>query len=128
MIDIQTFMDHSKHIFPFELTGEPGLSTGAALHHLAEKFCGVLNVGPFGCMNSRMTEAVSTIEMTVEGKEEAGRQAGRPVDLSALKESTDILPFLSLECDGNPFSQIIRARLETFILQAERLHEAMAKR
>jgi len=125
MINIKEFMEHSKHIFPFTLTGEPGLSTGAALKHLAEKYCGVLNVGPFGCMNSRMTEAVSTIEMTVEGKEEAARQAGHPVDLSALKATTETLPFLSVECDGNPFSQIIRARLETFMLQADRLHEAM---
>jgi len=128
MIDIPSFMEHSKHVFPYTLTGEPGLSTGAALHHLAEKYCGVLNVGPFGCMNSRMTEAVSTVEMTVEGKEEAGRQAGRPVDLSALKETTDILPFLSIECDGNPFSQIIQARLETFLMQADRLHTAMARK
>jgi predicted nucleotide-binding protein (sugar kinase/HSP70/actin superfamily) len=128
LIDIPTFMEHSKHVFPYTLTGEPGLSTGAALHHLADKYCGVINVGPFGCMNSRMTEAVATLEMTVEGKEEAARQAGHPVDLSDLKATTDILPFLSVECDGNPFSQIIRARFETFLLQADRLHEAMLAR
>lgn len=127
MIDIETFMKHSQHVFPYTLTGEPGLSTGAALHQLADKFCGVINVGPFGCMNSRMTEAVSTVEMTLEGKEEAARVAGHPVDLSALKQTTDILPFLSVECDGNPFSQIIQARLETFLLQAGRLHRAMAE-
>jgi len=72
-----------------------------------------------------MTEAVSTVEMTVDGKEEAGRLAGYPVDMGYLRDSTDILPFLSVECDGNPFSQIIQARLETFMLQANRLYEAM---
>jgi predicted CoA-substrate-specific enzyme activase len=128
MIDIPKFMEHSKHVFPFTLTGEPGLSTGAALHHLADKYCGVINVGPFGCMNSRMTEAVATVEMTVEGKEEAARQAGHPVDLSDLKATTETLPFLSVECDGNPFSQIIQARLETFLMQADRLHTAMLER
>jgi predicted nucleotide-binding protein (sugar kinase/HSP70/actin superfamily) len=128
MIDIPKFMEHSKHVFPYTLTGEPGLSTGAALHHLADKYCGVINVGPFGCMNSRMTEAVATVEMTVEGKEEAARQAGHPVDLSDLKATTETLPFLSVECDGNPFSQIIQARLETFLMQADRLHEAMLAR
>ncbi len=127
MIDIPKVMEHSKHVFPYTLTGEPGLSTGTALHQLAEKYCGVLNVGPFGCMNSRMTEAVSTVEMTVDGKEEAARQAGHPVDLSELRQTIDNLPFLSVECDGNPFSQIIRARLETFMLQADRLHEVMLK-
>jgi len=128
MIDIKKYMQHSQHVFPYTLTGEPGLSTGAALHHLADKYCGVINVGPFGCMNSRMTEAVATLEMTVEGKEEASRQAGVPVDLSDLKATTETLPFLSVECDGNPFSQIIRARFETFLLQAERLHAAMQAR
>ena len=72
-----------------------------------------------------MTEAVSTVEMTLEGKELAGRLAGRPVNLDHLKATTETLPFLSVECDGNPFSQIIRARLETFLLQADRLHVAM---
>jgi len=120
-IDIKGHMDHSTHFFPLELTGEPGLSSGSALHHFVDKYCGVISVGPFGCMNSRMTEAVATQEMTVEGKERASANAGRKLDLSDLKEGMDVLPFLNVECDGYPFSQIIIARLETFMLQAERL-------
>ena len=84
---------------------------------------GVINVGPFGCMNSRMTEAVSTPEFTVDGKEEALKQVGENKSYSFLKEEIENLPFLSIECDGNPFSQIIQARLETFLMQAERLYE-----
>jgi predicted CoA-substrate-specific enzyme activase len=125
LIHIKKYMQHSRHIFPYTLTGEPGLSTGAALYHLADKYCGVINIGPFGCMNSRMTEAVSTPDMTVEGKEKAAKLAGHPVDLTQLKENIDILPFLSIETDGNPFSQILQARMETFMLQANRLHEGM---
>jgi predicted CoA-substrate-specific enzyme activase len=127
MIHIRKYMAHSTHFFPLTLTGEPGLSSGVALYQLADKYCGVINVGPFGCMNSRMTEAVATVEMTVEGKEDASRKAGRNADYSYLKENTDILPFLSVECDGNPFSQIITARLETFMLQADRLYQEMQK-
>jgi len=37
------------------------------------------------------------------------------------------LPFLAVESDGNPFPQVIEARLETFMLQAYRLHEVMRK-
>jgi predicted nucleotide-binding protein (sugar kinase/HSP70/actin superfamily) len=120
-IDIKSYMSHSTHFFPLELTGEPGLSSGSALKHLVDKYCGVISVGPFGCMNSRMTEAVAAQEMTVEGKERAAANAGKPLDLSELKAEVDVLPFLSVECDGNPFSQIIQARLETFMLQADRL-------
>jgi hypothetical protein len=35
------------------------------------------------------------------------------------------MPFLSIETDGGPFPQVIEARLETFMLQAMRLHEVM---
>ncbi len=126
-IDIRSYMAHSTHFFPLELTGEPGLSSGSALKHLVDKYCGVISVGPFGCMNSRMTEAVAAQEMTVEGKERAAANAGERVDLSALKAEVDVLPFLSVECDGNPFSQIIQARLETFMLQADRLAGRLAR-
>jgi hypothetical protein len=35
------------------------------------------------------------------------------------------LPFLAIESDGSPFPQLISAKLETFCLRAERLHERM---
>jgi predicted CoA-substrate-specific enzyme activase len=128
MINIPEYMEHSTHFFPLTLTGEPGLSSGSALHHLVDKYCGVINIGPFGCMNSRMTEAVTTAEMTVEGKERAAKNAGHEIDLSDVKRDIDVLPFLSIESDGNPFSQIMEARFETFLLQAERLHDVMMER
>jgi len=127
LLDIRKYMEHSKHFFPVTLTGEPGLSSGAALYHLVNKYCGVINIGPFGCMNSRMTESTATPEMTVEGKELASQKAGIKTDLAELKEDIDILPFFSVETDGNPFSQILQARMETFMLQANRLHEHMQK-
>ncbi len=125
MIHIRKYMAHSTHFFPLELTGEPGLSTGSALYHYGKKYCGTISVGPFGCMNSRMTEAVATPEMTVEGKERALKNAGDKSDFSYLKKNMDILPFLSVELDGNPFSQIVIARLETFMLQADRMYDMM---
>jgi len=127
LIDIRKYIAHSTHFFPIQLTGEPGLSSGSSLYHLADKYCGIINVGPFGCMNTRMTEAVATVEMTVQGKERAAANAGRPVDLGALRQRLDVLPFLNLEMDGNPFSQVIEARLETFLLQAERLYQEMRR-
>ncbi|MCI5138855.1 MAG: hypothetical protein D3922_10670, partial [Candidatus Electrothrix sp. AR1] len=35
------------------------------------------------------------------------------------------LPFICIETDGNPFPQLIEARMEAFCLQAERLNEQM---
>ena len=128
LINIKEYMKHSTHLFSLTLTGEPGLSTGASLYHLVDKYCGVINVGPFGCMNSRMTEAVTTADMNIEGKMTATKVAGDNKDYSDIKENLDVLPFLSIECDGNPFSQILEARFETFMLQAERLYEEMMRR
>jgi len=35
------------------------------------------------------------------------------------------LPFLAVESDGNPFPQMINAKLEVFLLQAARAHRIM---
>ena len=45
--------------------------------------------------------------------------------IRAVMEEVPHLPFLAIESDGNPFPQVIEARLETFILQSFRLHEVM---
>jgi predicted nucleotide-binding protein (sugar kinase/HSP70/actin superfamily) len=127
-IDIKGYLDHSTHFFPLQLTGEPGLSSGSALYHFVNKYCGTISVGPFGCMNSRMTEAVATIEMTTAGREKAARNAGVRIDLGDIRTNVDRLPFLNVELDGNVFSQIEEARFETFLLQANRLAEHMEKR
>jgi len=127
-IDIKGYLDHSTHFFPLQLTGEPGLSSGSALYHFVAKYCGTISVGPFGCMNSRMTEAVATVEMTTAGKERAAQNAGSRIDLGEIRTTVDSLPFLSVELDGNVFSQIEEARFETFMLQAHRLAAHMENR
>ena len=127
LIHIEKYIDHSTHIIPRKFTGDPGLTTGMALFKMLDKYCGTISVGPFGCMNSRMTESIATAEMTVEGKERASRNAGRVTSLAELKKTTETLPFLAMELDGNPFSQIEEARFETFLLQADRLHAEMMR-
>lgn len=128
LIDIKGYINHSSHYIPYKFTGEPGLSSGAMHYNLIDKWCGVVNAGPFGCMNSRMTEAITTPEMTVEGKERASKNAGKNGDYQHYKENVDVLPFFSVEFDGNPFSQILESRLETFVLQSNRLHDLMTQK
>jgi predicted nucleotide-binding protein (sugar kinase/HSP70/actin superfamily) len=125
LIDIKSSINHSTHYFPWWFTGEPGLSSGTMHANLIDKWCGVVNAGPFGCMQSRMTEAVTTPELTIDGKERASRNAGVVKDFSPYRKNIDVLPFFSVEFDGNPFSQILETRLETFVLQANRLYDLM---
>ncbi|OGU72402.1 MAG: hypothetical protein A2V93_12000, partial [Ignavibacteria bacterium RBG_16_34_14] len=65
---VESLLNRSKHIIPLEYKGESGLTLGVALHETIDKYCGVINLGPFGCMPTRFTEAVSAPEMKVESK------------------------------------------------------------
>jgi hypothetical protein len=53
-----------------------------------------------------------------------GGQVARRQDVENISE----LPFLAIESDGNPFPQVITAKMEVFLSQAARLHEAMTAR
>lgn len=96
------------------LTGEAVLTVGSAMHEIMAPSCGVISIGPFGCMPSRLAESILSEKFNAAdiGKENAcGLDPEMP------------LPFLAIETDANPFPQLIEARLESFCLQAKRLHE-----
>jgi hypothetical protein len=59
----------------------------------------------------------------------AGKMATDPQNqkLKAVLADFENLPFLAIESDGSPFPQIIDAKLETFCLRAERLHNRLIK-
>jgi hypothetical protein len=71
-------------------------------------------------MPTRVCEEVLSAESTAETKrtlDKAVRGSASPLPVSGK------LPFLSIESDGNPFPQIIEARIEAFCLQVERLFQ-----
>ncbi|HMQ79768.1 MAG TPA: acyl-CoA dehydratase activase [Ignavibacteria bacterium] len=120
MVDIEKTIDYAGGLISDKLVGETILTTGLALRDILDEACGVISIGPFNCMPSRLSEAILNKEMTLEGKYKNGKlkRNGYPEDLSSL-------PFLYIETDGNPFPQITQSRLEIFMLQAEKLHKAM---
>ncbi len=112
---------HSLHILPLESTGEPALTLGTALAQGYEEFCGIINIGPFGCLQTRIGEAICSPNMTLGTKKEVKNNLNIKYSIPAgLSDDTDI-PFLTIECDGKGFPQIIESRLETFLVQAERV-------
>jgi len=125
LIDIDKLLKHSKHIIPLEFKGEPGLTLGTTLYESFHKYCGIINIGPFGCMPTRLTEAVSIPEMNIKSKVESIRQYKPKYELNHIFYDDTKIPFLTLEVDGNPFPQLIEAKIETFILQAERAAQLM---
>ena len=100
------------------LTGEAVLTVGAAFHEMGNPACGILSIGPFGCMPSRVAEAVlserfTTTELAIHSR--VGKRLEK-------KMGADMkLPFLAMETDGQPFPQLIEARLDAFLLQASRV-------
>jgi predicted CoA-substrate-specific enzyme activase len=118
-IDIRNLLKYGSDLVPVELTGEPIIVIGAALSEILHSICGVISIGPFNCLPSRVTEAVLSREMNMERKEKIEKQ--RKEVFSSLSG----LPFLSVEVDGNPLSPVTEARLEAFCLQADRVHRLM---
>jgi len=105
-----------------KLAGEAILTVGSSLDEIASKACGVIAVGPFGCMPNRMSESILNRAMN---STEKLRTDPKNQKLKQLLEGTDDLPFLAIESDGSPFPQLINAKLETFCLRSERFHDKM---
>jgi predicted nucleotide-binding protein (sugar kinase/HSP70/actin superfamily) len=99
------------------------LTVGSSLDEIVDRVCGVIAIGPFGCMPNRLAEALLTEAMTREGKLAASSNRRCQAALADI----DDLPFLAIESDGSPFPQLIEAKLETFCLRARRLHQRLAQ-
>jgi predicted CoA-substrate-specific enzyme activase len=111
----------SPYISP-RLGGEAILTVGSSMLEVAVDACGVIAIGPFGCMPNRISEAILNETMKREDKlscDEHNHQLR-----NTLSQISD-LPFLAIESDGSAFPQLIHAKLESFCLRAERLHERM---
>lgn len=120
VVDIPEIIRHAHPHLPPDHISEAILTVGSALHEVVSNACGVIAIGPFGCMPNRMAESILNEVMTATDK-----LAAMPGD-SRLRESLagmETLPFLAIECDGSPFPQIINAKLEAFCLRAGQLHE-----
>ena len=73
-------------------------------------------------MPNRLSEAILSETMTA--REKLATDPANPA-VRAVLTDIDELPFLAIETDGSPFPQLITAKLETFMLRAERLHQRM---
>lgn len=123
-IDIAETMETANPLVNPKLIGDIGLTIAGGLKESLQESCGVISLGPFACLQTRMAEAILKNNMTVGGKRAV---TNRSVFGDSLKDLPDDmpLPYLAIESDGNPYPQIIRAQLEVFGLQAKRVGEMM---
>ncbi len=119
---VKTIMKNGARYISPTLGGEAVLTVGSALTEVASHACGVISIGPFGCMPTRLSEAILSetmnrkVKLSIEPKNK---------QLKNLLNDMDELPFLSIESDGSPFPQLISAKIESFCLRANRLHRRM---
>jgi predicted CoA-substrate-specific enzyme activase len=102
------------------LPGEAVLTVGGSLTEVVSHSCGVIAIGPFGCMPNRLSESI--LNETMNSKDKIATNP-KNEQLRSVLSDIDDLPFLAIESDGSPFPQLINAKLETFCLRAERLHQ-----
>ncbi len=122
VVNIPGIIRHARpHLAPDHI-GEAILTVGSALSEVASKACGVIAIGPFGCMPNRMAEAILNEVMTAKDKLDEAPGDRR---LQEALEGMGALPFLAIESDGSPFPQIINAKLDAFCLRAQALHERL---
>jgi predicted CoA-substrate-specific enzyme activase len=123
LIDIDKTMEIGERFIAPDLIGEGILTTGLAMREILDDTCGVISIGPFNCIPSRLSEAILKKEMTMEGK-----YRSLNITKNGYPEELKILPFLYVETDGNSFPQIIQSKIEIFMMQAEKVHMILSKK
>ena len=118
-IAIKEIFEAGKEFIDPRMTGEEILVIGSFFREVASHTHGVISIGPFACLPTRVCEAILNIESEVHDNPR----------IAHLKNADELrkhhtLPFLSIEADGNPFPQIVEARIEAFSLQVDRLYNA----
>ena len=114
----EVFHAGSEFIDP-QMTGEEILVIGSFFKEIARHTHGVVSIGPFACLPTRVCESILNIESEVHNNSRIGHLCNAK-DL----QQHHTLPFLSIEADGNPFPQIVESRIEAFSIQVERLYQS----
>ncbi len=123
LIDMDHLMGMATQALSQDLCGEAILTVANSLAEAARQVCGIVSIGPFGCMPNRLSESLLNKKLDRRHLTHISKDP----KVAKVMHGSETFPFLSLESDGGPFPQIVEARLETFILQALRTHARMAE-
>jgi predicted nucleotide-binding protein (sugar kinase/HSP70/actin superfamily) len=118
MIEIDKMLKTIDHLMSPEFDTEALLTTATAFYQAVEETSGVIAIGPFGCLLSRIAEAVITAKLS-ETKINVARNKQL---VAAVMRHHPAIPLLAVETDGNSFPPVTEARLEVFCMQVKRVH------
>ncbi|MBK9578261.1 MAG: activase [Fibrobacteres bacterium] len=122
LLDIPGIVEYAKKYFDVRFTGEALLVVGSFWKELPTHAHGLVSIGPFACMPTRIIESVIASDTSSITKKRLDKAMGKK---HSFPDEVLQLPFLSIESDGNPFPQIVDTRVEAFCLQVERLHKSI---
>lgn len=108
--DIERVLESGRRFVDESFGGETILVIGRFFKDILVDFHGLISIGPFACMPTRIIDSILTPETKRINSQAAAERGAERVNL----------PFLSIETDGNPFPQTIEAQLEAFCLQVQR--------
>jgi predicted nucleotide-binding protein (sugar kinase/HSP70/actin superfamily) len=120
MIDVEKTLEYGKDLVSEKLIGETILTVGLSLREILDESCGIITIGPFNCIPSRLAEGILNKEMTLDGKYRFGK-----LQRNGYPESVQNLPYLHIETDGNTFPQITQSKIEIFMMQSNNLYKEM---
>ena len=66
-------------------------------------------------------------EMNLESKTQAKQMVNPKYEMPKYFNGKMNIPFLTIETDGNVYPQVVNARIESFMLQADRVDKIMKK-
>lgn len=115
-VDVDSMVEASKDYLNPKLTGEAVLTVGAVLFESIDRYDGIMSIGPFGCMPTRIAESV--VERGLEHARNNSNKLKREIF-----QAVGSIPILFFESDGNPFTSTIESRLESFVVQVKRVKE-----
>jgi predicted nucleotide-binding protein (sugar kinase/HSP70/actin superfamily) len=122
LVNMKDVFKYAKQFFSIQFTGEQGVLVGNFYRDILHSMHGAISLGPFACMPVKVAEAILEKEATLAVKEKLENK-------KLNKKYGDItnLPFLAIETDGNPYPQIVQAKIESFCLQVDRVFEQIEK-
>jgi predicted CoA-substrate-specific enzyme activase len=118
-LKVEDILRASNRLLAKEVVGDMSLTIGIGMTDLLGDCCGLITVGPFACLQSRLSDSILKPNMNMGDMVRA--TDGKGLLLEKIDDMKMPLPYLSIEADGNPFPQLLEARLEVFALQARRM-------
>jgi len=122
LVDVERVISVAEDLISPHIVGEAILTIGTSINEIVDHVDGVITIGPFGCMPSRISEAILSERISTH----KGRVDPRPLVAQVLQQYPH-LPYLNIETDGSTLTQQIEIRLEAFALQVERVNRLVRK-